>query len=217
MSQASLFDKTPPTTPDETPLPPQESTLSSWEEFQARVLKCTKCPLHQGRTHVVPGEGNPRAEILFIGEGPGQDEDRQGRPFVGRAGQLLNKLLAEIGLKREEVYIANVVKCRPPNNRDPHDEEILACWPYLEAQIRLINPLMIITLGRHSLGRFLPNVSISAAHGQPKKRQSDGKVIYPVFHPAAALYRASMLGALQEDFRKIPTVLKMIKGKRQQG
>ena len=173
--------------------------------------------MHQGRTHVVPGEGNPRAEILFIGEGPGQDEDRQGRPFVGRAGQLLNKLLAEIGLKREEVYIANVVKCRPPNNRDPHDEEILACWPYLKAQIRLINPLMIITLGRHSLGRFLPNVSISAAHGQPKKRQSDGKVIYPVFHPAAALYRASMLGALQEDFRKIPTVLKMIKGKRQQG
>ncbi len=179
------------------------------EELNNQILKCEKCALSKVRTNVVPGEGNPRAEIMFIGEGPGQREDELGRPFVGAAGKLLDKLIQSVGLKREEVFIANVIKCRPPQNRDPLPDEIETCWPWLEKQIEIIKPKLIVLLGRHSMDRFLPNHKISVDHGKPKRR--NGYVYYPVYHPAAALYRNELLDALEKDFKKIPRLLEMIK------
>ncbi|OIP80489.1 uracil-DNA glycosylase [Candidatus Peregrinibacteria bacterium CG22_combo_CG10-13_8_21_14_all_44_10] len=183
-------------------------------DIEDQCKKCTKCPLHEGRTNGVPGEGNPHAEIMFIGEGPGKDEDLQGRPFVGAAGKFLDHLLSTVDLKREDVYIANVVKCRPPNNRDPLPEEIAACWPYLEAQIRAIKPILIVTLGRHSMGRFLPGLKISEAHGKAKRYKGiDGgkQVYYPMYHPAVALYNGSYREILIEDMKNIPVLLQKIK------
>ncbi len=174
------------------------------------VLGCQKCPLSQGRLHAVPGDGDPHAKLLFIGEGPGKNEDMEGRPFVGAAGKFLAEMLGTIGLTREDVFIANIVKCRPPNNRDPLPVEIEACSPYLDDQIRLINPQMIVTLGRYSMWHFLPGLKISLTHGQPKKRQSDGRVILPLYHPAAALYNGSMRSVLIQDFSKIPAILEAI-------
>ena len=179
--------------------------MENLDEVARVVRSCTDCPLHTGRTNAVPGEGSPQAEVMFIGEGPGFHEDRQGRPFVGPAGQLLEGLLASIGTNRDEVFIANMVKCRPPDNRDPAPAEISACSKYLDRQIELINPKLIVTLGRFSLGRFFPGESITRVRG--KVREKDGRRVFPVLHPAAALRRAELRSALVEDFRSIAGLL----------
>src|ERR1700730_4301326 len=174
-------------------------------EVAAEVSTCSKCNLCKGRTKAVPGEGNPQAEILFIGEGPGFYEDKQGRPFVGPSGQLLVELLQSINLKRSDVFITNVVKCRPPENRDPLPAEIDACNDYLDRQIAAIKPLVIVTLGRISMSKFFGGEKISAIHGRARKK--DGYMCIPMFHPAAALRTDSYKIALREDFKKIPLVL----------
>ena len=178
------------------------------EELNNQILKCEKCALSKTRINVVPGGGNSDADIMFIGEGPGKNEDEQGIPFVGAAGKMLDKLIESIGLTREDIYIANVVKCRPPGNRDPLPEEVDACRDWLNQQIGIIKPKLIILLGRHSVDRFLPNQKISLIHGQPKRR--NGQVYFPIYHPAAALYRNTLLDDLKKDFKKIPRVLKII-------
>jgi uracil-DNA glycosylase family 4 len=183
-------------------------TLALLEE---RMKACRKCPLAETRTRVVPGEGPADAEVLFIGEAPGFNEDRQGRPFVGQAGQLLTELLQSIGLRREDVYITNIVKCRPPNNRDPMPNEIEACRPWLEEQLEVLSPLVICTLGRHSMARYF-KASISRIHGQPAKM---GEVwVMPFFHPAAALHNQALRPALFEDFQKLPDLLEQARGER---
>lgn len=182
--------------------------MNSLEEISQLVSRCTECELHRGRTNAVPGEGASDAELMFIGEGPGAQEDRQGRPFVGPAGLFLEELLASIGLRRHQVYIANMVKCRPPQNRDPLPVEIAACSKYLNRQIELINPKLIVTLGRFSLTRFFPGESISRSRG--KVREKDGWRIYPIMHPAAALYRQEMRNSIEEDFRRIPQILAQV-------
>lgn len=174
----------------------------SLEQIAREVSVCTNCPLHQGRTHAVPGDGPPQADIMFIGEGPGFHEDRQGLPFVGNAGQFLEQMLASIGLKRSDVYITNVVKCRPPNNRDPMPDEIEACRSYLERQITLINPKVIVTLGRFSMARWFPTARISKIHGQA--RRIGERMIVPFFHPAAALHQPSLREIVEQDFLKLP-------------
>jgi DNA polymerase len=179
--------------------------LSELTELYKEIIVCTKCILSQGRVHAVPGEGPEHAEIMFIGEGPGFHEDRQGRPFVGAAGNYLNELLEQIGLKREQVYITNVVKCRPPGNRDPQPEEIEACRPYLDKQVELIRPRLIITLGRYSMQRYFPGASISRIHGQPKR--VGNMIYYPMFHPAAALHQPRWRTVVEEDMQRIPDLL----------
>ena len=181
----------------------------SLKDLNDQILKCEKCALAKTRTNVVPGEGSGDAEIMFIGEGPGKNEDEQGVPFVGAAGKLLDKLIESIGLTRKDVYIANVVKCRPPGNRDPLPEEVEACRPWLDRQIEIIKPKLIVLLGRHSMERFLPNQKISLDHGKPKRR--NGQVYFPIYHPAAALYRNGLLKDLENDFQKIPKVLEIMK------
>lgn len=166
------------------------------------IRQCPLCDLSKTRTKAVPGEGPLDAEMLFVGEGPGFHEDRQGRPFVGAAGQFLDTMLAGIGLDRQRVFITNVVKCRPPNNRDPLPAEIAACAPYLDQQIALINPLLIVTLGRHSMARFFPGDRISSIHGTA--RLVEGRTIIALYHPAAALHQQSLRNTLEEDFRKLP-------------
>jgi uracil-DNA glycosylase family 4 len=175
------------------------------KEVAVEVSTCTRCDLCKSRTRAVPGEGNPHAKILFIGEGPGLHEDKQGRPFVGPSGQLLQELLKSINLKREDVFITNVVKCRPPDNRDPLPAEIAACNDYLDRQIGAIQPLVIVTLGRHSMAKFFSGEKISAIHGRARKK--DGYICIPMFHPAAALRTESYKIALREDFKKIPLAL----------
>ncbi len=172
------------------------------EQLEAAIRACTLCALHKGRTNAVPGEGPLNADIMFIGEGPGFHEDRQGRPFVGAAGQFLEELLASINLTREQVYIANVVKCRPPGNRDPQPEELAACAPYLDRQIELIKPKVIVTLGRFSMARFFPGASISKIHGQPKR--VGNVLVVPMFHPAAALHQPKWRPVVEADFKKLP-------------
>ena len=175
-------------------------------DIAKEIAQCRKCGLHQGRTQTVPGEGNPRAEVMFIGEGPGEKEDLQGRPFVGAAGKYLSQLLEMIGWKRSDVFIANVVKCRPPKNRDPLPEEVETCTTnYLFRQIALIKPAVIVTLGRHSLNRFVPDRIISRDHGKPFRVK--GQVYYPIYHPAAALYRGALRADIESDFRKLPQVI----------
>ena len=171
----------------------------------AEVRGCTRCALHRGRTQAVPGEGNPLSDVLLVGEGPGAREDATGRPFVGPAGRLLDELLRSVGWARDDVFIANVVKCRPPGNRDPDPEEIAACAPYLERQERALDPAVIVTLGRHSLQRYLPGARISAVHGQ--LRRSGGRFIFPMYHPAAALHQASLRETLFADVRGLPAAL----------
>jgi DNA polymerase len=166
------------------------------------VHDCTRCPLHQGRIRAVPGEGPPDAQIMFIGEGPGFNEDKQGRPFVGAAGKFLEELLNGIGYKREDVFITNVVKCRPPNNRDPEADELAACKGYLDRQIELIDPKVIVTLGRFSMYRYFPGVSITKIHGQAER--VGHRLIVPMFHPAAALHQPKWRPLLVEDFQKLP-------------
>jgi DNA polymerase len=172
------------------------------------VNVCTKCPLHEGRTHAVPGEGPINADIMFIGEAPGRNEDQQGRPFVGQAGKLLEQLLAEIGLTRDDVWIANVVKCRPPGNRDPMPEEIAACSEYLERQIALLQPKIIATLGRYSMEKFFPGARITKVHGQAKR--AGNRVLIPMFHPAYILRNMAALPDAQRDMRKIPRLLERL-------
>ncbi len=186
------------------------------EELYEKVKECRKCPLYQTATQGVPGEGSPGAEIVFVGEGPGKDEDEQGRPFVGAAGKFLTELIESIGYKREDVYIANVIKHRPPGNRDPLPDELGACTSWLDAQLDIIKPKLIVTLGRHSMAYFLgDSLSISKIHGQPKRR--GGKVVMPMYHPAAALYRGDLRPVLKADFAKISKVLGLIKSDKMNG
>jgi len=184
--------------------------MKTLDEIDREVRSCTKCALHRNRKNAVPGEGNPKAEIMFIGEGPGTNEDREGRPFVGEAGQFLEEMLLSIKLKREDIYITNVVKCRPPNNRDPLDEEVRVCTTnYLYDQIRNIKPKLIVTLGRHSMHQFFPQIrSISAVHGKAYKKADQIYLI--LYHPAAALYQQNLKNTLKEDFKKIQEILKQI-------
>ncbi len=175
------------------------------EALHREVERCTRCPLHIGRTHAVPGAGPVTAEIMFIGEAPGFHEDQQGIPFVGAAGKLLNQMLEKAGIARESIYITNVIKCRPPGNRDPKPEEVEACRGYLERQIEIINPKVIVTLGRYSMARAFPNEKISRIHGQP--RRVDGRIYFPMYHPAAALHQPSLRRVVEEDFLKLKAVL----------
>jgi DNA polymerase len=179
------------------------------EEILAQVAKevsvCTKCQLHYSRKNGVPGEGPADAKIMFIGEGPGFHENEQGRPFVGAAGRFLDELLARIDMKREDVFIGNVVKCRPPSNRDPQVEELAACSDYLDRQIQAINPKVIVTLGRFSLAKFLPNARISEVHGQAMWMR--GRLIVPMYHPAAALHQPSLKAVVEKDFSNLPVLI----------
>jgi len=181
----------------------------SAEEALAQIAKevsvCQKCALYHSRKKAVPGEGPADAEIMFIGEGPGFNENEQGRPFVGAAGNFLNELLAEAGLKRSDVWIGNVVKCRPPGNRDPLPEELAACNEYQERQISAINPKIIITLGRYSMGKFMPGAKISSVHGQ--MRRVGDRYVIAMFHPAAALHQAALKPAILKDFSQLPKLL----------
>lgn len=179
--------------------------MSELTELYEQIATCQRCELAQGRTNTVPGEGPEDAEIMFIGEAPGFHEDRQGRPFVGAAGSFLEELLASIGLTREDVYICNVIKCRPPGNRDPLSDEIAACKPYLDKQIELIQPKLIVTLGRFSMARYFPNAKITRIHGQPKRIGS--RIYYPMFHPAAALHQPKWRSVVKADMLKIPQIL----------
>ncbi len=179
--------------------------MSELEALHEQIRTCTLCKLHAARTHAVPGEGPERVEVLFIGEGPGFHEDKQGRPFVGAAGKFLEELLADIGMQREQVFITNVVKCRPPANRDPEPDEIEACRDYLDRQIALLRPKMVVTLGRFSMARYFSSAKISQVHGQPKKM--DGVIYYPMFHPAAALHQPSLRRTVQDDMKRIPQLL----------
>jgi uracil-DNA glycosylase family 4 len=165
--------------------------------------------LAETATQLVFGDGNPDADLVFIGEAPGKNEDLQGIPFVGAAGKFLNEMLEMIGLKRGDIYITNIVKYRPPNNRDPHPDEKSDFMPYLESQLEVIQPKLTVTLGRHSLNCFLPDLQISKVHGQPKRFK--GRVYLPLFHPAAALYNGAMRQTLIDDFASIPAIIEKIK------
>jgi DNA polymerase len=171
-------------------------------QIAQEVAVCTACKLHLSRKLAVPGEGPADADLMFIGEGPGFHENEQGRPFVGAAGKFLEELLASINLTREQVFIGNVVKCRPPGNRDPQPEEIAACSGFLERQIEAISPKVIVTLGRFSMAQFLPNAKISAIHGQP--RMHNHRILVPMYHPAAALHQPSLRTVIEEDFSGLP-------------
>lgn len=190
------------------------------DQLKAAILKKNICPeLAKQATQLVFGEGNPNADIVFIGEAPGKNEDLEGRPFIGAAGKFLNEMLAGIGLQREDVYITNIVKYRPPHNRDPLPEEKKAFLSFLQAQLEVIRPKIVVTLGRHSMNCFLPDLQISKIHGQPKRikismKQSDDTltiVILPLFHPAAALYNGGLRETLIDDFAGIPDIIKQIK------
>lgn len=222
-------------------------------QLNEKMINCSQCILRASCKNVVPGEGSANAEIMFIGEGPGQKEDELGRPFVGQAGKFLDEMLSMIGLSREDVhphtknlnkysdsltannnknnklfgvgiYIANVVKCRPPQNRDPLPEEAAACWPWLLEQIKIIQPRLIVTLGRHSMERFLPGQKISQIHGRALRREiaeigkaslpAGRQVFYALYHPAAALYNGSMREILIKDFKRIPKVLEKIESEK---
>ena len=185
------------------------------EELYAEVRGCQRCDLARTRTLAVPGEGPLDSEVMFIGEAPGVNEDRQGRPFVGQAGAFLEELLGEAGLTRPEVYICNVLKCRPPGNRDPLPTEIEACSDYLSSQIRLIDPLLIVTLGRYSMSRFFPNQAISRIHGRP--REANGRILVPMYHPAAALHQQRLRGVIIDDFRTLPELLERARAGRAAG
>jgi len=193
------------------PVPPAtEDVAAALEALNAEVTACTRCGLHATRTRAVPGDGDPCADLMFVGEAPGYHEDQQGRPFVGQAGKLLDQLLASIGLARRDVFIANVLKSRPPNNRDPRPEEIAACEPYLWRQIELIKPRVICTLGNFATKLLSGDqTGITRVHGQPRATEIAGQALYlyPIFHPAAALYTPTMLATLEQDFRRLTDLL----------
>jgi uracil-DNA glycosylase len=181
------------------------------EAIASEVRVCTRCRLHVGRTHAVPGEGDPSTEVVFVGEGPGFNEDKQGRPFVGRAGDLLVKLLGSIGWRRDDVFITNIVKCRPPDNRDPEPDEIAACAPYLTRQLAILDPAVVVTLGRHSMGRFMPGARISQAHGTVRPADpamgAPDALVFAMYHPAAALRTPAIERESYADAATIPAVL----------
>ncbi len=174
-------------------------------EIAQQVSVCTRCELYHSRKNAVPGEGPPRVDILFIGEGPGFYENEHGRPFIGAAGKFLDELLAKIGMDRSKVFITNVVKCRPPGNRDPLPEEIEACREYLDRQIEALNPKVIVTLGRFSMAKFFPNARISSIHGQA--RMINGRQVVAMFHPAAALHQQSLRPMIEADFLRLPELI----------
>ncbi len=181
------------------------------EAIASEVRVCTRCRLHEGRGKAVPGEGSPDTEVVFVGEGPGFNEDREGRPFVGRAGGLLVQLLGSIGWQREDVFITNVVKCRPPDNRDPQPDEIAACAPYLRRQLEALDPAVVVTLGRYSMGAFMPGARIGQVHGttapiDPELGPSDG-VAFAMYHPAAALRTPALERESYADIARVPAVL----------
>ncbi|HUF53994.1 MAG TPA: uracil-DNA glycosylase [Dehalococcoidia bacterium] len=179
------------------------------EALYEQIRGCEACGLCKERMQAVPGEGPPNARIMFVGEGPGFHEDQQGRPFVGQAGKFLEAMLASIGMTRQDVYIANVVKCRPPGNRDPLPTEVDSCRPYLLSQIDLIDPDLIVTLGRFSLSWFFPKDAISKVRG--RLRQFNGRHFYHIYHPAAALHNGSLRSVIEEDFSRIPAALDRIR------
>jgi uracil-DNA glycosylase family 4 len=181
------------------------------EEIAAEVRTCSRCRLARGRTNAVPGEGNPATEVMFVGEGPGFNEDQQGRPFVGRAGDLLVRLLASIGWRREDVFITNVVKCRPPDNRDPQPDEIAACAPFLRRQLEVLDPALVVTLGRYSLGTFMPGARIGQVHGtarpvDPATGARDALAV-AMYHPAAALRTPAVERESIADIGRVPATL----------
>lgn len=179
--------------------------MSALSELYKEITVCRRCELARQRTRVVPGEGSESASIVFIGEAPGWHEDQQGRPFVGPAGQFLDELLGSIGLKRHQVYICNVLKCRPPGNRDPLPTEIETCRSWLDQQLELLHPKMVVTLGRYSMARFFPGEAISKVHGKARK---EGNVIYfAMYHPAAALHQQKLRETIKADMLKIPALL----------
>jgi DNA polymerase len=182
--------------------------MSALTELHQKISACQRCELFKNRTKAVSGEGAVDADLMFIGEAPGWHEDQQGRPFVGSSGQYLDSLLASINLRREQVYITNVVKSRPPDNRDPLLHEVSACRIWLDRQIEIIHPKMIVTLGRYSLGLFFPGKSISKTHGTAQKK--DGIIYFAMYHPAAALHQGSLRNVIEEDMRKIPVLLAQI-------
>jgi uracil-DNA glycosylase len=181
------------------------------EAIATEVRACTRCKLAQGRTNAVPGEGHPDTEVMFVGEGPGQTEDAQGRPFVGRAGELLVRLLASIGWRRQEVFITNIVKCRPPGNRDPEPDEIAACAPYLRRQLEVLDPAVVVTLGRFSMAHFRPGERITQIHGThapaPESTGARHALAYALFHPAAALRSPEVERQSYDDIAGLPRVL----------
>lgn len=181
------------------------------EKIAEEVKNCKKCPLWETATNPVPGEGDPNAEIMFVGEAPGYFEDQKGRPFVGAAGKLLDQLIESVNLKRRGVFIANVLKHRPPGNRDPLPEEVEACKTWLDGQIKIVQPKIIVTLGRYSMYKFIPNGKITKIHGQPRFVDWQKRLItvFPTFHPAAALRNANVLKEIEKDFKKIPQLLKV--------
>jgi len=184
------------------------------EQIRVDILNNNICPdLAREAKNLVMGDGDVNTEIVLIGEAPGKNEDETGLPFVGAAGKFLNEMLGSAGMERKDVYITNIVKYRPPNNRDPSPEEKEAFWPYLVRQLEVIQPSIVVTLGRHSMEYFLPGQKISAIHGQPKRVSfGDGKlVIVPLYHPAAALYNGSMRTTLVEDFMKLPKIIEILK------
>jgi DNA polymerase len=177
------------------------------EKLAKQILVCTKCELHRSRKHAVPGEGPTQAEIMFIGEGPGAREDEQGRPFVGASGKFLDQLLEQAGVTRADVWITNVVKCRPPGNRDPLPDEVETCTSnYLQHQIKIVNPSIIVTLGRFSMGLFFKGAKITQIHGQMRKVED--RFVIAMFHPAAALHQLSLKSTIMADFAKLPELLK---------
>jgi uracil-DNA glycosylase len=187
----------------------KKSNQEQLDKIKETIIKEQICPdLAKGATQLVFGDGSPDADLVFVGEAPGKSEDEQGLPFVGAAGRFLNEMLESIGMKRPDVYITNIVKYRPPNNRDPYPDEKAAFLPFLKEQLAVIKPKLVVTLGRHSMEVLLPGLKISECHGQPKRYQ--GQVYMPLFHPAAALYNNSMKQTLIDDFAKIPRVLAKI-------
>jgi len=181
------------------------------EQVAAEVRVCRRCRLHEQRTNAVPGEGHPSTEVLVVGEGPGLNEDRQGRPFVGPAGAFLDELLRTIGWRRDEIFITNVVKCRPPGNRDPAPDEVAACAPFLRRQVEILEPALIVTLGRHSMARFMPGAKIGAVHGTvqpaPSGSGADGALVFAMYHPAAALHQPALKSIVEQDMAKLPAIL----------
>ncbi|HQL91955.1 MAG TPA: uracil-DNA glycosylase [Anaerolineaceae bacterium] len=186
-------------------MPDKKDRLDSIRE---ELRHCRQCALARGRRNVVPGEGPHHVQVMFIGEGPGRNEDQQGKPFVGQAGAVLDELLAAAGLKREEVFIANVIKCRPPNNRDPLPEEISACRHWLDEQINLLDPKIIVTLGRFSMARFIENARIGRIHGQAF--EIEGRKVVTMYHPAASLHNPALKNTMLADFAKLGGIIKKL-------
>ena len=184
----------------------KSDSLNQLKKINELVIKCKKCNLSSSRKNAVPGVGPSYATLMFVGEAPGSKEDEVGLPFIGRAGNLLEKLFIEVPIYREDVFITNVIKCRPPNNRNPLENEILACKNYLMKQIEIINPRIIVTLGKYALLHFIPNGKISLDHGRniPWKN----RILYPIYHPAAALYNPKILETLKLDMSRIPELLR---------